>query len=731
MKALLTLSLIINSVIFYNLSATTVVKCHIYKDPNAPIEKRVRDLVSRMTIEEKISQLNQRPLGFNNNANNVSDVIQKIPATIGSLIYFDDNATYRNEVQQKAMKESRLGIPIIFGYDVIHGYKTIYPISLAQACSWDTTLVQKASAMAAMESRRSGIDWVFSPMVDVARDGRWGRVAEGYGEDPLTNALFCEATVKGYQGSDLSNKNSVAACLKHYVGYSASEAGMDYVFTEISNQTLWDTYLIPFKAGVQAGAATLMSSFNNISGTPASSNYYTLTDILKKQWKHEGFVISDWDAVPQLINQGVAGTRKDAAYLAFRSGIEMDMASNCYQDYLAELIAEKKISMKQLDDAVSRVLRIKFRLGLFEQPYTQVLDSSLILSQPSKKIAEQLAEESIVLLKNNKKILPIADSMKIALIGPMVKDKKNLLGSWNAHGNESDVTSIYDAFTSLYKDVNYAAGCGFDGIDKSGFQEAIIVAKRSDIIFLCMGEKSEWSGENASRSSISLPTVQEDLILELHKIGKPIVLILSNGRPLALSRIENSCDAIVEIWQPGIAGGNPLVRVISGKVNPSGKLSITFPFSTSQIPIYYNQRKSARPYQGKYQDIPSEPLYPFAHGLSYSEFSYGAIKVSKNEIKQGENITVKIPVSNMSNIDGIETVHLYISDPVCSISRPIKELKFFKKELIVAGKTVVFKFEINPQKDLSFTDSNGKTFLESGKYLFIIKDQTVEIELTN
>lgn len=342
----------------------------IYKDAKAPIEERVNDLVSRMTLEEKVQQLNQYTLGRNNNENNRGEEVKKIPATLGSLIYFDEDANLRNEAQRKAMEESRLGIPILFGYDVIHGFRTIYPISLGQACSWNPQLVEQACAVAAQEARMSGVDWTFSPMIDVARDGRWGRVAEGYGEDPYTNAVFGVASIKGYQGEDMSDSKRVAACLKHYIGYGASEAGRDYVYTEISNQTLWDTYIPPYEAGVKAGAATLMSSFNDISGTPGSANHYTMTEILKNRWKHDGFVVSDWSAVPQLIDQGHAADRKEAARLAFNAGLEMDMMGHCYDKHMAKLVEEGKISMQLVDDAVKRVLRIKFRLGLFDNPYT-------------------------------------------------------------------------------------------------------------------------------------------------------------------------------------------------------------------------------------------------------------------------------------------------------------------------------------------------------------------------
>lgn len=394
----------------------------LYKDPKAPIEKRVNDLLSRMTLEEKVMQLNQYTLGRNNNVNNVGEEVKKVPAEIGSLIYFETNPALRNSMQKKAMEESRLGIPIIFGYDAIHGFRTVYPISLAQACSWNPDLVEQACAVSAQEARMSGVDWTFSPMIDVARDPRWGRVAEGYGEDPYTNGVFGAASVKGYQGDDLSAENRMAACLKHYVGYGASEAGRDYVYTEISKQTLWDTYLLPYEMGVKAGAATLMSSFNDISGVPGSANPYIMTEILKKRWGHDGFIVSDWGAIEQLKNQGLAATKKEAAWHAFTAGLEMDMMSHAYDRHLQELVEEGRVSVAQVDEAVRRVLLLKFRLGLFERPYTPATSEKERFFRPqSMDIAARLAAESMVLLKNENKTLPLTDKKKIAVIRPMAK----------------------------------------------------------------------------------------------------------------------------------------------------------------------------------------------------------------------------------------------------------------------------------------------------------------------
>lgn len=717
----------------HSLSSKDKKSIPLYKDAKAPIEKRIDDLISRMTLEEKILQLNQYTLGRNNNVNNVGEEVKKVPSEIGSLIYFDINPELRNSMQKKAMEESRLGIPIIFGYDAIHGFRTIYPISLGQACSWNPGLVEQACAVSAQEARMSGVDWTFSPMIDVARDPRWGRVAEGYGEDPYTNGVFAAASVRGYQGDDMSAENRMAACLKHYVGYGASEAGRDYVYTEISAQTLWDTYLLPYEMGVKAGAATLMSSFNDISGVPGSANPYIMTEILKKRWKHDGFIVSDWGAVEQLKNQGLAATKKDAARYAFNAGLEMDMMSHAYDRHLKELVEEGKVTMAQVDESVRRVLRVKFRLGLFERPYTPVTNEKDRFFRPqSMAVAAQLAAESMVLLKNDNQILPLTNKKKIAVVGPMAKNGWDLLGSWCGHGKDTDVEMLYDGLTAEFggdAELRYAMGCKPQGNDRSGFAGALDVARWSDVVIVCLGEMLTWSGENASRSTIALPQIQEELVKELKEAGKPVILVLSNGRPLELNRMEPLCDAILEIWQPGINGARSMAGILSGRINPSGKLAMTFPYSTGQIPIYYNRRKSGRGHQGFYKDITSDPLYPFGHGLSYTEFKYGTVTPSATKVKRGDKLSAEVTVTNTGSRDGAETVHWFISDPYCSITRPVKELKHFEKQFIKAGETKTFRFDIDLERDFGFVNEDGKRFLEAGEYHILVQGQTIKIEL--
>jgi beta-glucosidase len=704
----------------------------VYKDRNAPVEKRVEDLLKRMTFEEKLLQLNQQTVGDNNNPNNKGYQKPGFPAGIGSLIDFSVDPAFRNTIQKRAMEETRLGIPILFAVDVIHGFRTIYPISLAQGCSWNTELVRQACAVAAKETKLSGVDWTFSPMIDVARDPRWGRVSEGYGEDPYTNAMFGVASVRGYQGNQLSDPYSIAACLKHYIGYGLSEGGRDYHYADVSAQSLWETYMVPYQASIKAGAATVMSGFNDMSGIPASANPYTLTEVLKKRWGHDGFVVSDWGSVEQLMAQGVAKDRKEAALKAFMAGVDMDMVDDVFQQHLKQLVAEKKVPIARIDDAVKRILRLKFRLGLFDQPYTPIVADRFLLPE-SMAVSRQLATESMVLLKNNKHVLPLGPGIKnVALVGPLADNQEDLLGNWAGHGEPADVTSIA---TGLKKEFgpdmtfNYAKGCGFDGTDESGIAAAVAAAQKSDIVLVCIGEPRAWTGENSSRSTIALPPVQEKLVEELKKTGKPLVLLLSSGRPLELMRLEPMADAILEIWQPGVTAGDAVADILSGRENPSGKLDITFPLATGQIPIYYDMRQSARPTSGKYQDIPTTPLYWFGYGLSYTDFSYEGIRLSAPAIRKSQKLVATVEVANTGTVNGKEAVLWYISAPASSISRPMLELKYFEKKAIAAGSKVQYRFEIDPMRDLSFPDADGRRHLEAGTFTLTAGNQQVKFEL--
>lgn len=698
----------------------------LYKDSSAPVEERVNDLLSRMTLEEKIMQLNQYTLGRNTVENNLREMAGAVPAEAGSVIYFSDDANLRNMMQKRCMEETRLGIPMIFGHDVIHGYRTIAPVPLAQAASWNPDLVRTISRDAAKEAYHGGLDWTFSPMVDIARDPRWGRVMEGYGEDPYLTSMFCKAAVEGYQGDDLSAEGSIAACLKHFVGYGASEAGRDYVYTEISDQALWDTYFPSFHAGVESGAATVMSAFNNISGIPASANKYTMTDVLKKKWNWDGMIVSDWDAVIQLTNQGAAKDGYEATALAINAGVDMDMMDDLYRKNLAGLIDNGLVSMETVDECVRRVLRLKFRLGLFERPYIDVRPAEDIYLQPEAVAhAEEMAQESMVLLKNDNAVLPLKGVAKIAVVGPLADTQKELIGNWVARGKPADVVPILTGMKEEFVDAQivYAPGCGFEEMDEASVKAALEAAGSADVVVACLGERTGWSGENCSRSSIALPEVQEEFLRRIKAAGKPVVVLVASGRPVDLSRIAPMSDALLEIWMPGITAGRAVSGILSGKYNPSGRLPMTFPYTTGQIPIYYNRRNPARRgTQGWYKDIQIEPMYEFGYGLSYSEFEYSPISLSADRVAKDGKVTATVTVKNTSDVDGMETVQWYICDPVCRITRPVKELKHFEKRLVKAGESEVFTFEIDPMRDLSFVDNKGERFLDCGEYYIFVKD---------
>lgn len=706
----------------------------LYKDKSVPVAVRVEDLLHRMTMHEKVMQMVQYTLGTNNIENNKGVEVKNIPAETGSLIYFGTEPTLRNNMQRHAMEDSRLGIPILFGYDAIHGFRTIFPIPLAQACSFNPHLTRLSCRVSAQEARMSGVDWTFSPMIDVAHDPRWGRVAEGYGEDPYLNGVFGAAAVRGYQGKNLADSVSIAACLKHYVAYGASEAGRDYVYTEVSRQTLWDTYLPPYRKALEANPATVMSSFNNFSGTPVTASKYLLTDVLKKQLGFGGFIVSDWAAIEQLKAQGAARDLKRAGELAANAGLDMDMMSHSYDKHLEQLVAEGRVDTAVIDDAVRRILKVKFDLGLFENPYTPaVKDDSRFLRKESVKLAEELAEESMVLLKNDNNTLPLRTQKRILLTGPLADAPFDMLGCWYGHGETGDITSILTAMKTEFEgkaDVQYVPGCPFEGDDESGFRDAVKAAKKADVIVVCLGEKGKWSGENASRASIELPSVQLRFLEELKKAGKPVVVVLSNGRPLQLDRVAPLADAMVEMWQPGIVGGTPLAGILSGRVNPSGRLAMTFPVTGGQIPIYYNRRPSARHHQGFYHDLTSDPLYEFGYGLSYTTFEYGEPVVSRTTLDKKGRFSVEVEVRNTGAVDGKETVLGFVTCPYAELTRPVKELRFFTKKEIKAGETVKCRFDLNVQRDLGFVNDKGETVVEPGEYRITIGGKTVTLEIT-
>ena len=716
-KILLTLTFII----------TVVLGQHL-KD--VEIEVKVNELLHQMTFAEKVGQMTQ----FSGTNKRYEQMIRE--GKIGSLLNVI-GAEENNRIQKIAIKESRLGIPLVIGLDVIHGYRTIFPIPLAASASWDTVLIRKAAEIAAKEAASAGIHWTFAPMVDIARDARWGRIAEGAGEDPFLGAAVACAQVLGFQGEDLSDPLTLLACAKHYVGYGAAEGGRDYNTVDFSERTLREIYLPPFRAAVVAGVGTLMSAFNEIGGVPASANQFTLRTILKGEWGFNGFVVSDWNSVGELVNHGIAGNRLEAGVKGLTAGIDMDMEGRCYTTDMETLVVNGILSEELINDAVRRILRMKFKLGLFEHPYMdESIQKELILHRDHIQTALELAQESIVLLKNKKDILPLNRKKHntIALIGPLADNKDAPLGTWRCQGKQEDVVTVYEGLKNTYGDdvkVIYAKGCDVNGNSCSGFNKAIKAARKADIAVMVMGESADMSGEAASRADLSLPGVQAELINVIAETNKPIVLVLMNGRPLTLSNVESKVSAIVESWHLGIQHGNAVADILIGDVNPSGKLTATFPRSVGQIPIYYNYKNSGRPnnlsdkFTSKYIDLLSSPLYPFGYGLSYTKFKYSDIKVLNNRLLSTDELVVSVNVKNTGKRGGDEVVQLYIRDLVGSVTRPVKELKGFQRVALEAGEQKTVQFRV-PVQELSFYDSDMKYTVEPGDFSVMIGGNSVE-----
>ena len=699
------------------------------------MDEFIDDLMSKMTIEEKVGQITlvTYDRSFMTGETQSKGVAKKITEGKIGGVFNVRTLEDKINIQKLAVEQSRLGIPLMFGLDVIHGYRTIWPVPLALSCSWDMDLIERTASAAADEATSEGIDWTFSPMVDIVRDPRWGRVAESSGEDPYLGSRIAEAMVRGYQGEDLASPQSMMACVKHFALYGAGEGGRDYDMVDMSPNRMYQDFLPPYKAAVDAGAGSVMSSFNDVNGVPATANKWLLTDVLRGEWGFDGFTVSDYTSVGELTEHGL-GTLAEVSARALKAGLDMDMVSEGIAGNLEYCLEKGLVSETDIDIACRRILEAKYKLGLFENPYTEEKpENERILLPASLEVAERAAVESMVLLKNDNNVLPLKSGQKIALIGPLARNQEDLLGSWFGRGRAEDVISIFDGLSEESGiEVSYAAGCDFDGDDKAGFQEAVNVASQADVVVLCLGEKRKWSGENASRSTIALPSIQEELLAELVKAGKPVVVLLSNGRSLDLTRISPAADAVLEIWQPGVMGGKAVAGILTGKYNPSGRLNVTFPYTTGQIPVYYNHRESGRRgSQGLYQDIPSTPMYEFGYGLSYTTYDYGEVTVSADRFTAEDRITAKVTVTNSGEMDGKETVQWYVCDPYSTITRPVKELKFFEKKLIPAGDSHTFEFEIDPMRDLSFVNGEGERFLEPGDYYIIVKDQKVKITLAD
>ena len=699
----------------------------------------VRDLMKKMTLTEKIGQLSQYVGGellTGPKSGAVSDSLF-VRGMVGSILNVGGVDNLR-KLQQKNMESSRLKIPILFAFDVIHGYKTIFPTPLAESCSWDLALMYETAKAAAIEASASGIHWTFAPMVDVARDPRWGRIVEGAGEDTYLGCKIAEARVRGFQWN-LGKPNALFACAKHFVAYGAPQAGRDYAPVDLSLSTLAEVYLPPFKACIDAGVHTFMSAFNSINGVPATSNRWLLTDLLRKEWKFKGFVVSDWNAVQELKAHGVAETDEDAAMAAFNAGVDMNMTDGLYNRCLEKLVRENCIDMNEIDASVERILRAKYALGLFEDPY-RFLDnqreSREVRSASAMALARKAAASSMVLLKNANALLPLSKQTKrIALVGPLANNRAEVMGSWKARGEDKDVVTVLEGIKNKLgsgTEVNYIQGCDFLDPSTSEFSAALEAAKQSDVVIAVVGEKALMSGESRSRAVLRLPGKQEALLDTLRKAGKPLVVVLMNGRPLCLESVDKQADAMLEAWFPGTQCGNAVADVLFGDIVPAAKLTASFPLTEGQIPNNYNYKRSGRPGDMPYSstvrhiDVPNRNLYPFGYGLSYTTFSYGKMQCPSAFDEKGF-LPVSVDVTNTGNYDGEEIVQLYVADKVASMVRPVKELKGFQKVFIPKGQTKRVEFKLNV-KDLGFWNNLMQYVVEPGTFEIMVGTNSEELQ---
>lgn len=702
-------------------------------------KEEIKKLVSNMTLEEKIGQVTQIRTSYYNNLNtsgtgtksklNISDKQKWMIGTVlGKL-----DATMMVEIQKEYLKNNRLGIPLLFMHDIIHGFKTIFPIPLALSCSWDEELVEKTARISAKEGSAAGYQATFSPMVDIVRDPRWGRVIESFGEDTLLNSLFGAAMVRGYQNYDLKKEDTLISCVKHFAAYGSVEGGRDYNTVDVSEYRLRNEYFPPYNEAIKAGARLIMASFNVLNGVPATANKWLLRKILRDEWKFDGAVISDWGAVKELIPHGVAEDSKDAAKLSLKAGIDIEMATTAYFEALPELCKDKDIE-ELLDDAVEKVLLLKNECGLFENPYRGVSkerEKEILLCSDFRKVAREAARKSIVLLKNSG-ALPLDANRKVSIIGPYANNK-SLLGPWSLDGELKDVVTIYQGIKNKSLDIEFVETTPFSDIDEECISRLMNKVKDSDIIILALGEEEEKSGEAGCLSNISLDPSQVKLLDKMRELNKLITVLLVNGRPLDLTNIINKADAILECWFPGTEGGNAIADILVGDYNPSGRLTMSFPNGVGQIPVYYNSLATGRPkellmnesrYKSQYLDIPNEPLFPFGFGLGYSNFEYNELNFSKNKINRDEEIKCSIKVTNKGKYRGVETVQLYMRDKVADTSRPVKELINFKQVEINPNETETVDFIIR-EKDLRYWNTENKYKSDAGVFEFTIgKDST-------
>ncbi len=693
--------------------------------PNPKNEKKVNNLLAKMTLDEKIGQLTLYTTDWGSTGPTIREGYKNdIRSGACGNLFNSHTTAFVRELQRVAVEETRLKIPLLFGFDVIHGYKTIFPIPLGEAASWDMAAIEESAHIAAAEASAAGLNWTFAPMVDVSRDPRWGRVMEGAGEDTYLNCKVAAARVKGIQGRQLGDTDAMLACVKHYAAYGAGVAGRDYNTVDMSERFLREYYLPPFKAAVDAGATTLMTSFNDYDGVPVTGSKFLVDSILRREWGFNGMVVSDYTGIMEMVNHGVVANEAEAGELAFKAGVDMDMQAAIYQRFLKKAVQEGRIRESEIDVATKRVLHLKYDLGLFDDPYkfcNAERERATLLSPKNRASARNLAKKSIVLLKNEVNALPLKKEQKIALIGPLADNKSELIGNWNGSGNANDCVSLREGLAiALGRDIVAIEGCKITGIDVTQFTAALDAARQADVIVVAVGEGAQMSGEATSRSELGLPGQQEELVRQLCLLGKPVVVVLMNGRPLAIPEIAEKATAILETWWLGTETGNAIADVLLGNYNPSGKLPMSFPRNVGQIPVYYNHKSTGRPYDpnskwtSRYTDVANSPQWPFGFGLSYTTFAYSTPTVT---VSNGPTEVAKVTVmlTNTGTVAGAETAQLYVRDLVGSVTRPVKELRGFQQVMLQPGASSTLTFVLT-REDLSFYGPGLKFGMEPGAF---------------
>ena len=706
------------------------------------VDPRVDSLIRIMTLDEKIGQMVLFTSDWDVTGPTIREgYLDDIRSGRCGNIFNAYTVDYIRELQRVAVEESRLGIPLMFGYDVVHGHKTIFPIPLGESCSWDLDLIRRSASAAAAEAAASGLNWTFAPMVDISVDPRWGRVSEGAGEDPYLGSLIAAARVKGFQGENLANPLTVLACVKHFAAYGAPFAGRDYNTVDMSERQFREFYMPPYKAGVDAGALSVMTAFNEYDGVPATGNQYLLKDLLKGEWNFQGFVVTDYTSINEMVHHGYARDEAEAGVKAVNAGVDMDLQGEVYFSYLRGLVNSGFVREKTIDDAVRRILNVKAKLGLFDDPYLycdRARENQVVSNPEIKALSRDAARRSMVLLKNEG-CLPFDRGDRIAVIGELAASRRDLLGSWKAAGEWDDMNSILDAVRAYNGAANviYAEGCRKIGSDRSGFSEAMDAVAQADKVLMVIGEDWDWSGEAASRTDIGVPGIQSELLKMIASAGKPVALVLLNGRPLVLEEESKDADAILEAWYPGTMGAEAVTDIVFGQYNPSGKLTMTFPRSVGQIPVFYYEKNTGRPiylpndkYKSKYLDSPNEPLYPFGYGLSYTDFKYSNLILSSPKMKKGHTIDATVTVTNIGSRTGEETVQLYIRDLIGSVTRPVKQLKGFQKLVLAPGESRTVTFTIDDEM-LSFWRHDMTFGIEDGDFKVMVGGSSSDLLQTS